>query len=1053
MPFSLENIVYKKNRPKDLASVTNVNINGSYEITFIHNDSVTTASESELLLYVPNKTMWNKFIDGTYDDTRQFALNFTFSKLQNYTQNTLSTFRASKTIFFPFQYIPLVKMLHNPKRRLLLCDEVGLGKTIESGIILLELKARKELQSAIICCPKSLREKWRDEMYERFGLRFEIAGSKKDLKNTLVSNERLGVNQTRIITTFDTLRNTIADFKEEQESNNEVNLSQLFNLDVFICDEAHYLKNLEAKRTRMVSEVTNSFKTILFLTATPIMNDKADLFSLLRMLDPDEYSDKSYFDIQIENNRPFIRALTALSKGTELKEVANELEVDLVPKTRTFSSEKEAFVVAGYQSVLEKFGSNQAFQQLTTFLKLSVDSPKNRVKAQRLINDFNVLGNILTRNRRKEVLADTHYTKRTVIDRSFILSSEENVIWQQCDTKIRKKYDEMDRANFGYIGKSQLLASSLHAFNRTSTEFKSPDYDDSIPDSKFNELLTLVKERNEKMLIFSRYLNTISYLENRFEENGINSLTFTGKSTDRKAIIDNFKKSDIDLLILSEAGNEGIDLQFCSTLVNYDLPWNPMRIEQRIGRIDRLGQEAERIIIINFFQKNTIEERVYKLLKDKIKVFEESIGDLEAILSDNGIVGEAVERLIKDASLSSYYKDFSQSEQKEKLDSILRAKELNEQQLNDVEFGLSGALVNDAFFRDEVERIRTEKRYITSLEMYGFIQLYLQERANHCSLSKKHEGIYHIELPINDNETFLKTIREDIGQEVLNGDNELASLLKSFEFNYHQNKLNLVFDWDKSPQDEDVIHINAIHPLVIAALNYFGQKTRQLKNKSYKLDIKLSDIKKLSSKENTFLKKDGAVLLITFNINVTAEQPYSGENTHKRQHILALPFISEGQDPYHFLLNDDEFEFYEELGFKIYHGLVTKGEPYSYDDLDFSTDTLRPMIDSLNQVIVHNLSIKVRDEEKNQLIARYQTHLMNLEEVTKAKIERAFNTIDNAKREEASKAGLEGRIKQQENIINHLNIDLNDNKKRYKTAQDSLQITIDPLSLSLVAIS
>lgn len=1052
MPLKLNDIVYKKNRPQDRALITNVNSDGTYEITFLRNESITSASEEELLHYVPNKTMWDKFIDGTYDNTDKFALNFTFSKLQNYTQNTLSTFRASKTSFFPFQYIPLVKMLHNPKRRLLLCDEVGLGKTIESGIILLELKARKELQSAIICCPKSLREKWKTEMYDRFGLVFEIAESKKQLKNTLILNERLSVNQTRIITTFDTLRNSIADFKEEQKGKNEINLATLFNLDVFICDEAHYLKNVEAKRTRMLNEVTDYFKTILFLTATPIMNDKADLFSLLRMLDPDEYSDKSYFDIQMENNRPFIRALTALSRGTELKDVAYQLESDNVPETRTYSSEKEAFIVAGYQTVIEKFGANKAFQQLTSFLKQSEESPKNRVKAQRAINHFNVLGNILTRNRRKEVLADTHYTKRTPIDRSFILSPEENSIWQQCDTKIRNKYEEMDRANFGYIIKSQQLASSLHAFNRKSTEFRSPDYDDSIPDTKFNELLSLVKERNEKMVIFSRFIDTISYLHDNFEKNGINSLTFTGNSTNRQAIINNFKNGDIDLLILSEAGNEGIDLQFCSTLINYDLPWNPMRIEQRIGRIDRLGQQSERIVIINFFQRDSIEERVYKLLKDKIKVFEESIGDLEAILSEHGIDNNSIEVLIKDVSLSEYYNSLTPSEQEAKLDAVLKAKEINEQQLNDVDSGLSGALVNDAFFRDEVERIRTEKRYITALEMLKFVQLYLQERANHCSLNKRNSAIYQIVLPSNDNDTFLKTIRDDIGKDLLESDNELNSLLNNFQINYYQNKLNLVFDWDKSTQDEDVIHINAVHPLVIAALNHFGRNTTQLKNKSYKLELKLSDLNNLSLKEHIFLEEDRAVILVTFNIDITAEQPYSGEQTHKRQHILALPFVFDDENPYHFLLNEDEFEFYEELGFKIYHQLMTSGEPF-LDDPNISIDTVRPIINNLKQLIINDLRIKVRDEERTQLIARYQTHLMNLEEVTKAKIDRALTNIKNAKRDESNKAGLEGRIKQQQNIINRLQTDLNDNKKRYTTAEESLQITIDPLSMSLVIIS
>ena len=156
-------------------------------------------------------------------------------------------------------------------------------------------------------------------------------------------------------------------------------------------------------------------------------------------------------------------------------------------------------------------------------------------------------------------------------------------------------------------------------------------------DKKYKKLMEwLKKSLQEKVIIFSFYRGTLAYLERRLNKDGFKTfLIMGGQNEDRNKTLDEFKSSTgPDILLSSEVGSEGIDLQFCRVVINFDLPWNPMKLEQRIGRIDRLGQQAERISIINMVVEETIEDRVLMQLYERIDIFKDSIGDLEEILGD-----------------------------------------------------------------------------------------------------------------------------------------------------------------------------------------------------------------------------------------------------------------------------------------------------------------------------------------------------------------------------------------------------------------------------------
>lgn len=169
------------------------------------------------------------------------------------------------------------------------------------------------------------------------------------------------------------------------------------------------------------------------------------------------------------------------------------------------------------------------------------------------------------------------------------------------------------------------------------------------------------------------------------------------------------------ILLSTEVGSEGLDMQFCSHLVNYDLPWNPMVVEQRIGRIDRFGQKSPKVHIYNLVVANSIQEVIYTRLLERIGVFQGVIGDLEMILEENG---EAIRQLERDI----YGMKLSMAEQEKKVIDLAKAFETQKIQLNQVEEGMTNALTNDVYFQNEIRKIRSHRLYVTEEELKTILE-------------------------------------------------------------------------------------------------------------------------------------------------------------------------------------------------------------------------------------------------------------------------------------------------------------------------------------------
>jgi superfamily II DNA/RNA helicase len=203
---------------------------------------------------------------------------------------------------------------------------------------------------------------------------------------------------------------------------------------------------------------------------------------------------------------------------------------------------------------------------------------------------------------------------------------------------------------------------------------------------------------------------------------GIGVVAISGDTAvdDRPAAIARFRDDpDTRVMVSSRVGSEGLDFQFCSTMVNYDLPWNPMEVEQRIGRLDRIGQEADTIVIFNLWTKNTIEERILARLYDRIGIFERSIGGLETIL---GEVTAGLQRQLIRTELTD-------EEAAEVVEQAARVIEQRRQAVGDLEASAAAFVGVDTFFDEEVAAIKSKRRFVTGDQLRRFLTDFLRAEA------------------------------------------------------------------------------------------------------------------------------------------------------------------------------------------------------------------------------------------------------------------------------------------------------------------------------------
>lgn len=671
------------------------------------------------------------WLAGVVSSADEFGATLTRAKLEGRFANTIYSFRATRTIFRAYQFKPILKLLQTGKSRILIADEVGLGKTIEAGLVWTELEARKEADRVFVVCPASLVSKWKREMEERFG--FELREFDKTARNEFVEKHEK-----------DRLPNRFAYIASIEQLRIWDGLKLLMDhpvgIDFLVMDEAHSMRNMTTKNYATGALMAQLSTAAVFLTATPINLKQQDVLSLTGLLAPEDELDQETAAAQLEPNRYLNQISSILGRPNpvmgdlrDLQEQVKETEFGLL------TAERPEFI------------------ELESILSRDSLSPSEVIQARRLIADLNALATVITRTRKAEV--DEEKTVRE--------AQKVEITWTEEETEFYRNFLEWCKAkakrqNSHLLFSMQMplrLASASLAVTRefvlsgakNATVIKDEDdadapkststYDDvsedlikaarALPegvDSKFDNLRRILNElhsTNRRAILFTFSKPTLSYLARRLgSEFRVAVLNGDVPHQKRNEIMAQFRAGGYDFVFANRVASEGLDFEFCSAVINYDLPWNPMEVEQRIGRIDRIGQPEKKILIVNFINEETVDERIMIRLLERIKIFEETIGELEPIIHSH--MKEIWKQLDFDLDLEQIEKKTRQVE---------LAIEEQKTLLNDVSDSASALFVSNDVDIDGLEdELLKSGRYVGQQELANLVRDWSVTDGGNCEI-------------------------------------------------------------------------------------------------------------------------------------------------------------------------------------------------------------------------------------------------------------------------------------------------------------------------------
>lgn len=595
----------------------------------------------------------------------------TAMQLSSPNATALYSFNSGRVQFVPYQYRPVLKLIKADRPRLLVADEVGVGKTIEAGLILKELQARHDIRSVLIICPKALvaERKWQLEM-KRFDEEFtHLDGGllRHCMKETHLSGE-WPVQYEKVILPFSLFDGDLLFGKAGRGKSRDQGLLELDpppKFDLVIVDEAHHIRNAETFLHQGVRYFADNAEAVVFLSATPVQLGREDLFTLLNVLRPDLVIDQASFAQMAEPNPYINEAINAVRANRPgwAEQVQQRLRD-----------------VAATDWGRRVLSSNPGFQSVYDSLSDEADESLKRIRAIQSLEDLYTFSSLINRTRRRDIgefttrkpeTVTVEFTSAQQALHDDLLSAIARILARKLGNQNVKFLMSTIRrqAASSLFGLAPALEDMLNG-RLDELELDDEGIDDSGAGEAFLETLradigslidrarTLAKEDpkadsfmrviqdklampNNKVLAFSTFRHTLRYLSQKLDAAGARyGLVHGAVSDEDRAVLRQrfaLDKSDpdaLDVLLSSEVGCEGLDFQFCDCLINYDLPWNPMRIEQRIGRIDRYGQKSPTVAVFNFITPSTVDAEIYTRCLSRIGVFNHAIGGSEEILGE-----------------------------------------------------------------------------------------------------------------------------------------------------------------------------------------------------------------------------------------------------------------------------------------------------------------------------------------------------------------------------------------------------------------------------------
>jgi SNF2 family DNA or RNA helicase len=650
---------------------------------------------------------------------------FQFLRDAPYLPNAMELGAATSAITpWPHQSRVSSHILSHFPERAMLCDEVGLGKTIEAGLVVRQLLLSGWIKRCLILAPKSVLKQWQEELYEKFALsipRYD-AGKFLDVDDNILPIDTVN-NMGETVNPWDCCEVLLAGSQLVKRKDRRKQVLSARGWDLLIVDEAHHARRKDFKeriyRPNQLLGLLNDLKAnhkiagLLLMTATPMQIHPLEVWDLLSVIgmggrwgaDENNFLDffqemrKSFglvdwefvFDMvqdflrtggQIDDNfRQQVLADIGPVQWAILEELPERIgKRKAIIKQLGDKAQPHIKEMARRHTPLSHYIYRNTRQLLHEYEKrgiLKAQVPKRKPHIERVAmqpeelllynrideyityfyhkyeNERRGLGFVMTVYRRR--LTSSFYAVRCSLERRLAyLKGQLDPEKQFTDDDIEQEELDLD------IGE-EVIDQVQRDFFQAELEYVQDFIQQlkllSVNDSKMEKLkeeINQIFKKRPKVLIFTQYTDTMDYIrEQLVEVYGSQMACYSGRGgevwngitwirTTKEEVKNQFRQGNICILLGTESASEGLNLQTCGVLINYDMPWNPMRVEQRIGRIDRIGQEYKEVWISNYFYKDTIEDKIHQSLADRINWFEVVVGDLQPILAE---VGEVTRRL------------------------------------------------------------------------------------------------------------------------------------------------------------------------------------------------------------------------------------------------------------------------------------------------------------------------------------------------------------------------------------------------------------------------
>lgn len=837
-PFIAGAPVIRKSNPTVIGVISAIRGSGDateYQVMFMDTGFGTYYAD-QLLLANATPERCNVSID-------ELKILLTAQQLCNPTNDQLYSLNAARVDFVPYQFRPALKMIHSERPRILVADSVGVGKTIEAGLILRELQARDEdFESVLIICPKPLvaEHKWRSEM-KRFDENFtELDGtSLREAINECDKDGAWPAALRKTVLPYSLMTKELLNGKGRQKG--LLDLEEPIHFDLVIIDEAHHIRHSDTGAYKVARYFTDNADAVVMLTATPVQTDDDDLYTLLNTLRPDVVLDKKTFKEMQEPNAEINAAARLIRHQAEnwRSEAADHLSCaaqtswgrSVIEDNPTYKKVMEQLKSAQSLDRTTRVGILQDVESLHSFAGMI-----NRTRRQDIQNDFCV---------RRPQSISVHFTPEQQALYDALMEFESHAL-SYLHNNVPLEFmmsTLMRQASSCIFGLAPLLKGMVSRrlgdilsdycgedgsitvddlenikMGQLEEEFRAMaerviELSENLPqtDEKLDRLLEVVenknRQKNNKIILFSSFRHTLRYVERHLMEKGYRVAQINGsvKDEERLALRQRFElpaanENALDILLFTEVGCEGLDYQFCDFMINYDLPWNPMAIEQRIGRIDRRGQKSDTVIICNLVTEGTIDAKIYHRCLERIGIFESSIGECAGILGD---MTQQINRAVFDPTLT-------QQEREDKIEKIAdnevsRANEMKKLEDESKElFGIdiSGYVLDRNV--TEAENPWIGEQYIQALVTEYFNRV-LGEKKNYI----QGEGAHKVLNLSGENRATLKNLlrRSNIKKSAMY--NQWWSYLKG-----NDTRIAITFDQEEATRDRNAIFFTAVHPLV-----------------------------------------------------------------------------------------------------------------------------------------------------------------------------------------------------------------------------------------------